>query len=77
MTDDTELYGAAGEARDSFDDQFLLLMRQAQDQGLHLWRQDVAFLLDNEHGDTVFKTELAELDGLEAIRAWLISNAGG
>jgi hypothetical protein len=77
MTDDTELYGAAGEARDSFDDQFLLLMRQAQEQGLHLWRQDVAFLLDNDNGDTVFKTDLAELDGLEAIRTWLIANEDG
>lgn len=74
MTDDTELYGAAGEPRDSFDQQFLVLMRTAQERGLHLWRQDATFLLDKEDGETVFTTDLEALDGLEAIRAWLVAN---
>jgi hypothetical protein len=75
MTDDTELYGTAGEEpRDSFDHQFLLLMRTAREQGLHLWRDDVAFLLDDDGDNTVFKTDLAGVDGLEAIGAWLVAN---
>jgi hypothetical protein len=75
MTDDTEFYGAAaGGNRDSFDHQFLLLMRRAREQGLHLWRHDVAFLLDDDGDETVFKTDQAGLDGLKAISAWLIAN---
>jgi hypothetical protein len=73
MTDDTELYGAPGEPRESFDHQFLLLMHTARERGLHLWRDDVAFVLDDDGDNTVFKTDLAGLEGLQAIRAWLIA----
>jgi hypothetical protein len=65
MTDDTERYGATGGDRDSDDQQFLLLMHKAREQGLNLSRHDAVFYLADDADGR---------DGLEAIGAFLIEN---
>jgi hypothetical protein len=74
MTDDTERYGAAGGDRDSDDQQFLLLMSRAREQGLHLVRESTVFYLADDADDVVFRTEETGRDGLEAIGGFLIEN---
>jgi hypothetical protein len=74
MTDDTERYGATGGERDSDDQEFLLLMRKAREQGLHLSRHDAVFYLADDADDIAFKTDKTGRAGLEAIRAFLIEN---
>jgi hypothetical protein len=71
MTDDTELYGANGGSRDSFDREYLMLMQMAREQGLRLWQDRGVFRLEDDRDDTVFKTEKAGLDALSAIGAFL------
>ena len=74
MTDDTERYGATGGDRDSDDREFLLLMRTAREQGLHLSRDDAVFYLADDADVIVFTTDKTGRDGLEAIGAFLIEN---
>ena len=74
MTDDTERYGATGGDRDSDDQQFLLLMHKAREQGLHLSRHDAVFYLADDTDEIAFKTDKTGRDGLEAIGAFLIEN---
>jgi hypothetical protein len=74
MTDDTERYGATGGDRDSDDQQFLVLMQKAREQGLHLVRHDAVFYLADDADDVAFKTDKGGRDGLEAIGAFLIEN---
>jgi hypothetical protein len=74
MTDDTERYGATGGARDSDDQEFLVLMRRAREQGLHLLRRDAVFYLADDADDLVFETDKIGRDGLEAIGAFLLEH---
>jgi hypothetical protein len=74
MTDDTELYGAGGGSRDSFDREYLMLMRTAREQGLRLWRESGVFRLNDGTDDTVFKTDKTGVDALAAIGAFLVEN---
>jgi hypothetical protein len=74
MTDNTERYGATGGDRDSDDQEFLLLMRKAREQGLHLSRHDAVFYVADDADDIVFKTDKTGRDGLEAIGVFLIEH---
>jgi hypothetical protein len=74
MTDDTERYGATGGDRDSDDQQFLLLMHRAREQGLHLSRHDAVFHLVDDADNIAFETDKTGRDGLAAIDAFLIEH---